>query len=205
MHTNLPMTAPTPVMWSASDCRLVLLRPVRDDDASLVETFVNGLSPQSRMRRFHTGLSSLPPAWLRWMLHPDPSHDVALLAIGVENGRPVCIGEARYALGEGPPGEREFALVIADAWQGVGLGSELLRQLAEHAERRGIHRLVGDVMRDNPSMIELARRNGYAIRTHPGDPRLLQVARSLDASMPAGAAHAAAHSPVATPSAARAH
>jgi len=194
-----------PVLWSSADCRLALLRPVHEHDAPLVEAFVNGLSPQSRLRRFHTGVKSLPPSWLQWMLHPDPLRDVALLAIAVDGRQPVCVGEARFALGDGPPGEREFALVVADDWQGVGLGSELLRQLGHRAALQGVERLVGDVMRDNLPMIELARRHGYAVRTHRGDPRLLQVARSLGDAPRHGATRAVAHRPGAASAALPAH
>jgi acetyltransferase len=140
-------------------------------------------------------VNSLPPSWLQWMVHPDPLRDVALLAIAVDGRHPVCVGEARYALGDGPAGEREFALVVADEWQGVGLGSELLRQLGHRAALQGVERLVGDVMRDNLPMIELARRHGYAVRTHRADPRLLQVARSMGDAPRPGAARAAAQRP----------
>lgn len=200
-----PDRQPAPALWSTADCRLVLLRPVRAGDAPLVEGFINDLSPLSRQRRFHTGIQSLPPSWLQWMVHPDPLHDMVLLAIVAQGGRSVCIGEARYALGEGPPGEREFALVIADGWHGVGLGSELLRQLGHHAEQQGVERLVGDVMRDNLPMIGLAQRNGYAVRTHRGDPRLLQVARALAGASALGPAHQAGRSAAVAATAAHSH
>lgn len=174
-----PDVVAAPRLWTTRDCRMVLLRPIGGDDAALFESFINGLSPRSRMLRFHTGLTSLPPSWLQWMTRPDPRHEHVLLAIAEEQGKPTCIGEARYALGDGPPGEREFALVIADGWQGAGLGRALLTQLTEHAEQHGVTQLVGDVMRDNLPMLELARRCGYGARTHRGDARLLQVARAL--------------------------
>lgn len=108
--------------------------------------------------------------------------DQALLAIALVAGQLVCIGEAGYAVGDGPPGEREFALEEDNAWQGVGLGTAMLRSLARRARAHGVERLVGDVLRDNAAMLEPARRNGHAVRTHPSDPRLLRVTRALRAA-----------------------
>ncbi len=172
-------TLPMPELLSSRDGRLVLLRTVRVTDLSLLAAFIAGLSPASRHRRFHGGVNSLPLGVLRRMTQPDPQHELGLLAIAIVDGQQVCIGEARYAVGDGPPGVREFALVVDDAWQGVGLGTAMLRSLARHAHLHGVEHLVGDVMRDNEAMIEMAQRNGYAARTHPTDPRLLRVTRDL--------------------------
>jgi acetyltransferase len=79
------------------------------------------------------------------------------------------------------PSRGEFALAVADAWQGQGLAGRLLRRLCDHASRRGLRSLFGDVLHDNLPMLRLARRQGFAIRMHPVDPRLRRVTRQLDA------------------------
>lgn len=187
MHApTAPAASTTRAPWITADCRLVLLRSVRHGDEPLLEAFFGGLSPASRLRRFHSGVVAVPPGWLHRMTHPDPRHEWALIALAFDDDRPVCVGEARYALGDGPPGEREFALTVADAWQGAGLGGELLRRLAEHAGRHGVRRLVGDVLRDNLAMAALARRHGYTVRTSPYDARLLRATRDLEAGAPDG-------------------
>jgi len=170
-------TLPLPALYSTCDGRLALVRAVRASDLALLEAFINGLSPASRRQRFHGGVRSLPAHLLQRMTRPDPRRELALLAITLEGGQARCIGEARYADGDGPAGEREFALVVADAWQRVGLGAALLDSLSAHADLTGVACLVGDVMRDNTAMIALARRNGHVVRTHPTDPRLLRVSR----------------------------
>jgi len=170
---------PMPELLSGRGGRPVLLRAVRATDLALLEAFINGLSPASRRRRFHGAVKALPQGMLQRMVQPDPRHELALVAMAAVSGQQACIGEARYALSDGPPSEREFALVVADAWQGAGLGTAMLHGLARHARARGVERLVGDVMRDNAAMIEWARRNGCSVRTHPTDARLLRVTREL--------------------------
>ena len=168
--------------------RGVVLRPVQAQDASTIDAFVRNLSPQSRQRRFHGGVVQLPPALLHLFTHPDPRHEMALLAFSTQAGREVCVGEARYAVTEESPCEREFALAVADGWQGMGIGSRLLRSLTRHAQRHSVERLFGDVLRDNLPMIALAQSLGYCVGRHPAEARLLRVAKTLAKSVQCGPA-----------------
>jgi acetyltransferase len=172
-------TRPMPELQSARDGRVALLRAVRESDVALLEAFFNGLTPASRRRRFHGGVNGLTPALLQHMTRPDPRHELALVLVTFEDKRVACIGEARYAVGDGPADEREFSLAVADAWQGVGLGSGLMRSLVRHARTRGVARLVGDVMRDNLPMIELALHSGFTVQSHPADARLLRATHAI--------------------------
>lgn len=160
----------------------IVFRPVQAHDGALIDGLVRKLSPQSRVRRFHGGVVQLPPDLLYRFTHPDPATELALLAFGVEpaSGREVCVGEARYVVSMESPCEREFALAVADEWQGRGIGSGLLRALTQHAQEAGIERLYGDVLRDNLPMLALAESLGYRVGRHPAELRLLRVSRVLD-------------------------
>jgi GNAT superfamily N-acetyltransferase len=160
------------------------LRPVQGSDAALLADFVADLSPLSRRRRFHSGIRTLPSTWLDRLLHTDPAAEYALLALASADGRSTCVGEARYALSDEASDAREFALVVADGWQGQGVGSRLLRTLACHARAHGVARLYGDVLRDNAPMLGMVQRLGYALLRHPSDATLVRVERVLDGSLP---------------------
>jgi len=170
---------PMPELQSTRDGRVALLRAVRESDAALLGAFFNGLTPASRRRRFHGGVNGLTPALLAHMTRPDPRRELALVLITFETGRVACIGEARYAVDDGPADEREFSLAVSDAWQGVGIGAGLMRSLVRHARTQGVARLVGDVLRDNLPMIELALHSGFTVQSHPADARLLRVTRAI--------------------------
>src|SRR5438045_721244 len=72
----------------------------------------------------------------------------------------------------------EFAVVVADAWQGQGLGERLLKALLEHAGRAGVGRVAGVTHLNNRPMRALARKLGFAI-ARDEDPDLLRLERAL--------------------------
>lgn len=174
----------------------VRIRPVRARDASALDAMIRDLSPLSRLRRFHAGLRELPPDLLARFTHPLAIDELALVAMTTADGRERCVAEARYALGDGPADEREFALVVADDWQGRGIASQLLCWLLQRACRRGVARLYGDVMRDNRPMLGLADRFGFARQRHPSDATLVRVAKEIHPAFPVAVQREDALAPV---------
>ena len=67
---------------------------------------------------------------------------------------------SRYYL-DPETGSAEFALVVADPFQGHGLGRHLMEWLIYVARDRGVRRLVGLVLRENRPMLELLRSLGF--------------------------------------------
>jgi GNAT superfamily N-acetyltransferase len=155
------------------------IRRIDAQDGVLLDAFFKALTPQSRRLRFHAGLSEVPAKWLQRFTHADAEAELGLVATAWHEGREVCIGEARYVLTPDAPGAREFALVVADDWQGKGVGHGLLQALTRHARRRGVEVMHGDVLRDNTPMLQLARRLGYRSQAHPDEPTLRRVVVAL--------------------------
>jgi acetyltransferase len=56
------------------------------------------------------------------------------------------------------------AIVVADAWQGKGIGARLFGMLVDAAAAHGIERLEGEMLADNTAMRRLAARFGFTIR-----------------------------------------
>jgi acetyltransferase len=56
----------------------------------------------------------------------------------------------------------EFALVVADEWQGKGLGHALLERLCRAAKAAGYRALHGQILHANHAMLELAAHLGFA-------------------------------------------
>jgi L-amino acid N-acyltransferase YncA len=73
---------------------------------------------------------------------------------------------------------------VTDAWQGCGVGTELLRSLAQGARANGIRWLVGDSLAENHRILGWARRFGFDARTEPGSGGLVRVTLDLASLAP---------------------
>jgi RimJ/RimL family protein N-acetyltransferase len=153
----------------------VTVRPVCPRDSEALQAYVRTLSPEARYKRFFGPLRELPPAELDRVIHLDPPDQLGLIAQTRADG---VIGEARYALS---PDRREceFALSVADAWHGKGVGRLLLADLESRARSLGARRLVGDVLRTNEAMQALARKAGFGMAGVPSDAKLVRVVKDL--------------------------
>lgn len=133
----------------------VLIRQVRPTDASLLAQGFTRLSPHSRRMRFLTAKTHLSPTELRYLTHVDHHDHEALGALSVADG---CgVGVARFIRDTDAPGTAEIAVTVVDAWQGRGLGAQLLTRLIERADDEGIGRFTMLIAADNVAMLGLLR------------------------------------------------
>lgn len=158
----------------------VTLRPLRPEDADIETAFLTGLSHETRSSRLLGGVIKITREYIAQLTNVDYSRDMAIAATEMLEGREALIGVARYVLDADGAG-CEFAIVIADAWQGRGIGRRLLEKLIAVARARGIRRMYGDVLATNASMLALARKLGFALGRVPGEPTLTRIALQLAA------------------------
>ncbi|MFQ6033544.1 MAG: GNAT family N-acetyltransferase, partial [Candidatus Bipolaricaulia bacterium] len=57
--------------------------------------------------------------------------------------------------------EAELAVVVGDPWQGRGVGSLLTDYCIKIARRRGIKRIVAEMLPDNEIIIGMFERRGF--------------------------------------------
>ncbi len=154
-----------------ADGRQLRVRPLRPADAAAAHAFVSDLSLQSRYRRFHVGIRELPPSLLARLVDVDQHQQVALVA--QEPGQPQIVADARYV--RDAADGAEFAVTVADPWQGAGLGRQLLQRLGRHAHRQGVRHLYGDVLWDNAPMQGLVEHLGGRLQALDDEPGVLRA------------------------------
>jgi GNAT superfamily N-acetyltransferase len=129
-------------------------RPVQPEDRPLFCRLWPRLSADTIYRRFHAPVHRLPDDALARLVTVD--HDLREAVAAVVGGE--VIGVVRYDRPPTDPATAEFAVLVEDAWQGVGVGRQLLVELTELAAERGVRTLTATVQRDNDRVIGLIRR-----------------------------------------------
>jgi RimJ/RimL family protein N-acetyltransferase len=164
--------------WQLKDGSAIMLRAVRPDDGDKLQALVQGLSLQSRYRRFFYPIHELVPAMLARFIDADPMHAMTLLAVVMQNGVETAVGMAQYVT-EPYPERCEFAVVVSDARQRNGIVVRLIRNLICIARSAGIERIEGDVLAENAPMRRLLLGMDFAIARHPNDAILVKAAQQL--------------------------
>ena len=154
----------------------VTLRPLRPEDRDIELAFVSGLSPETRSNRLLGGARAITREYIESLVRVDYSRDMAIAATTMLDAE-ILIGVARYVRDKDGKAA-EFAIVIADAWQGRGIGKRLLMKLIGAARGHGLKHLYGDILATNRPMLELARKLGFRLERHE-DPILTRAAREL--------------------------
>lgn len=148
--------------WQLPDGTDITIRPIRPEDAEIEQEFVRNLSEESRFLRFMNTMNELTPTMLARFTQIDYDREMALIAITKKSGREIEIGVTRYAIN--PDGEScEFAIVVADTWQGRGIASRLMGCLIGAARARGLKIMQGDILANNNNMIKLVKILGFSI------------------------------------------
>jgi len=162
-----------------ADGTQLTIRPIRPEDARIEQEFVRALSEQSKYFRFMQAISELTPQMLVRFTQIDYDREMALIAVQQQtDGRELQVAVARYTVDPNWT-SCEFALTVADEWQGRGVGYYLMERLMEVASQRGLEAIHGEVLAANSHMLGLMQRLGFQIRTSPDETDLKRVRRSL--------------------------
>ena len=173
--------------WPMKGGDLYTIRPIRPDDADMLQAFTRGLSEESRYFRFASAMHELPARMLARYTLIDYDREMALVAVHTdrvlgEDGEFVetekIIGVSRYITN---PDQTtcEFSLVVSDDYKGQGLGSRLMLSIEDFARDKGLAHIEGLVLANNPNMLRLMRGLGYEVRPFPEDPDFKLVVRAL--------------------------
>ena len=172
--------------WTLRNGQRATLRPVLPQDDVSEQAFVAALSVASRRNRFHGAVNGLSTARAEAMTNIDYQSHMGFVVTVLEGDTERVIADARYVMND-TGDSAEFAVVVADAWHGLGLGRRLISALCKCAHRAGARWLYGEVLAGNRDMLVLMQRCGFSAVPHPADDGLVKVERSV--AEPASATH----------------
>lgn len=141
------------------------IRPIRAEDEPMVVTFHKTLSERSVYLRYFRAFNfdqRTSHERLVRICHVDYDREIVLVAEKQESetADPVILGIGRLTKAR-TNDTAEFALLISDAYQGHGLGTELLRRLLEIGRSEGVSRVEAYILGENRSMIHLCEKLGF--------------------------------------------
>ena len=137
--------------------RFVALRPLRRGERDPLLAVFDGMSAESRARRYLTGMVRLPAPALEALTAVDGHRHVAWLAS--DHGRPVGIAR----LVRDADGVADVAVEVVDSHHGLGIGSALVDVVSTVAAARGVRRVRATLTPDNEPSRRLVTRIGVRL------------------------------------------
>jgi acetyltransferase len=183
----LPYPARYEQVWPLRGGGEYVVRPIHPDDASMLQELVQRLSPESRYSRFVSSIRELSPAMLARFTLIDYDREMALVAVYRERSPQAggdiieterIVGVSRYITNP-DQSSCEFSLVVADDFNGKGLGSRLMESIMDMARDKGLSEIDGLVLASNTGMLKLMKGLGFVIKRFPEDPDFKLVTHAL--------------------------
>ena len=168
--------------WTDEDGTQVVIRPIRPEDEPLLVKFHGTLSERSvSLRYFHAMKLTARVAHERLtrICFTDYDREMALVADreNPETGEHEIRGVGRLSKVRGTD-DAEFALVVSDPYQGLGLGTELVSRLLQVGRDENINRIFGDILPENIEMQRICEKLHFEL-THNVKESLIRATTKL--------------------------
>ena len=138
----------------------VLLRPARTTDAEHMQALFYAMTPHDVYTRFFINLASLSDRKAQHLCSDDYRNELALAGVTGEDWEreQIIAGTAYYV----DPETRlaDIAIMVHPAWQGIGLGTAILRHTTEYARTHGLRGFTADILCDNHAMLRTLDKMG---------------------------------------------
>lgn len=183
-HQHLVIT-PYPAKYITNyvtkDGRTVVLRPIRPEDEPMWLEMFENFSEQTIMNRFFQYVRDTPHEMRVRYCNIDYDREMAIVGETIEGGKRKIVGVVRLVIE--PRGKSgEFAVAVADPWQGVGIGSKMVDYIIGIAEDKNLERIDAVVLSRNTRMLELCRKLGFNLeKQNSGEVRVtLDLGRRIE-------------------------
>ncbi len=160
--------------WLCNDGREVLLRPIRPEDEDLERELLANLSPESSRYRFFQVIKDISHEMLSRFCNIDYDREMAIIAeYSNGNGQRRNVGVGRLILDREKGGE--FAVLVADDFQGKGLGIKLVDILIAIGQDKGLKSIYGIAINDNWRILGLTKKMGFTNKKISEDETLMTL------------------------------
>jgi acetyltransferase len=149
-------------LWKLRDGRTVILRPIKPEDEPLWLEMFQSFSEESIRYRFFQIIKDTPHEVRVRYCNIDYDREIAIVAELTEEGRRKILGVVRLIVE--PDGRSgEIAFIVADPWQGLGLGTRMIEYVIEICKDKGLETIYGIMLPDNRRAIGVMKDMGFTI------------------------------------------
>jgi acetyltransferase len=154
--------------WTTRDGRLLTIRPILPEDEPLMVKFHEGLSDRSVFLRYLQPMmlnQRVVHERLARLCHCDYDREIALVAEDRGAGdSPSLLGVSRLSKLHGAD-EARLSILVADAYQGIGLGKQLVSRMVDVGKGERLKRLTAALTPDNVVMRHIFEELGFSLES----------------------------------------
>ncbi|MFN7193903.1 MAG: GNAT family N-acetyltransferase [Rhodospirillales bacterium] len=157
----------------------VRLRPVRPEDAPLIDGLIDHMSAEDRRMRFFAPVTRLTRPQLARLTQIDYDREMAFVCERGDDPEGL-LGVVRLAA-DPDRARAEYAIALRSDLKGLGLGRRLMIRILDYAKARGVGEVYGEILRENHNMVELCRVLGFDIKAVPDELDMVHASIALAA------------------------
>lgn len=163
------------------DGSTLTIRAIRPEDKHMLQDEFRRLSPRSVYFRFFSHRDEFTEEELKYFTEVDFVRHVALGASYNLGEGEIPVGVGRYIVPktEVVPSSAEFAIVIAEAYRGLGIATRLFRHLVKIASSNGLSSLTALVLSENVKMLQLIYHSGLPVIQTTNSAGVLEIRLDL--------------------------
>jgi len=140
----------------------ILLRPIKPEDEPHWHVLLSHCSAETIHLRFRCMFKTVAHDVASRFCFIDYDREMAIVAEREQQGARQLIGVGRL-VADPDHGEAEYAVLVADPWQGMGVGSLLTDYCLDICQRWGVKSVVAEVARENTRMIRMFEHRGFEL------------------------------------------
>jgi len=153
------------------------MRPIKPDDAILIDQLLARTDPEDVRMRFLSALRTMPQYLAARLTQIDYDREMAFIIFTNPHQTDVA---AVGRLSEDPDRERaEYAILVRTDHKGRGLGYALMHHLIGYARERGIGEIFGHVLHENHAMLAMCDDLGFQRHHLENEPGVVEVSLQL--------------------------
>jgi len=140
----------------------IVMRPIKPEDEPLWFELLDSCSRESIYSRFNSFFHYSVHEVAARYCYIDYDREIAIVAETEEEGKKKIVGVGRLIAD--PEHETvEYAILVADKWQNMEIGSHLTDYCLEISKKWGLKKVVAQTISDNHRIISMFKKRNFSI------------------------------------------